>query len=121
MNLLTIDQILGKDDREYKDVEVPEWGGSVRLRAMSSKARDAYEARIYMSRQKDGDEGAMDNVRASLVAQCMCDEEGNNLKLGKKQVEALGGQSAAVVNRLFDVARKLNGISDSDVEELEKN
>jgi hypothetical protein len=36
-------------------------------------------------------------------------------------VEALGKKSAAALNRVFEVAQRLSGITDDDVEELAKN
>ena len=36
-------------------------------------------------------------------------------------IEALGGKSAAVLDRLFGVAQKINGMAAADIEALEKN
>jgi hypothetical protein len=38
-----------------------------------------------------------------------------------EQSAALGQKSSSIVSRLFDVAAKLNGFTNADVEELEKN
>ena len=43
---LTREEILAKTDLPYEDAEVPEWGGWVRIRALSGKQRDAIEASI---------------------------------------------------------------------------
>jgi len=120
MTLLSKDQILGKDDRAHKDVEVPEWDGSIRLQAMSARERDSYEAEAYLA-NKEGGVKAFENLRARLVAKCAVDDNGELVFKNPADVRALGNQSAAVINRLFDVCRSLNGLSASDVEELEKN
>ena len=41
--------------------------------------------------------------------------------LSDADMEALGEKSAAALQRVFDVARRLSGMSESDVEELTKN
>lgn len=120
MKLLSKDQILGKDDRAYKDVEVAEWGGSIRLQAMSSAERDDYEAEAYLA-NKDGGAKAFKNLRARLVAKCAVDDDGELVFVSPADVRALGKQSAAIINRLFDVCRELNGLTQADVEELEGN
>jgi hypothetical protein len=38
-----------------------------------------------------------------------------------RDLEALGAKSAAVLNRVWEKARDMAGMSDEDVEELEKN
>ncbi len=47
MGLLTKDDILGADDLATEDVEVPEWGGCVRVRALTGTERDAFEAAMF--------------------------------------------------------------------------
>lgn len=115
-NFLTLKQIIAADDINYRDVEVPEWGGTVRLGAMAASERDRYESQVYLARQKGGDDAAFDNVRARLVAACMI-----NPKVDRKQIAALGNKNAKTINRLFDICRELNGISEQDAEDLEKN
>jgi hypothetical protein len=39
--------ILGADDREYELVDVPQWGGTVRVRALSGTDRDRYLQSLY--------------------------------------------------------------------------
>ena len=45
--LLTRDLILKADDIQTREVEVPEWGGTVLIRALTGTERDAYEAEAY--------------------------------------------------------------------------
>jgi hypothetical protein len=117
--LLSFDEVLGASDRSYEDVMVKEWGGTVRLQGMSSAQRDQYEAEAYQANKKGGTE-AFKNLRARLVAMCWVDEDGKPVATGKR-VEQLGQKSAKVVNDLFDVCRRLNGLTEGDVEELEGN
>jgi hypothetical protein len=118
MTLLTKDQIIGADDREFVEVDVPEWGGMVRLGSMTAAERDAFEAQFVDFKGKGKAKGdALKNFRARYVARCIVDEEGEPL-FSAADMKALGDKSAAVISRLFDEASKLNGMSDKDVEEL---
>lgn len=116
MTLLTRDQILSADDLPDVYVEVPEWGGEVRIRTLTGAERDAYEARISGANTKDGKRD-MSNIRAALVALCAIDENGAQL-FTKDDVNRLGLKSAKALDRLMDASMKLSGISDDDVKKL---
>lgn len=116
MGLLSREQILGADDVGTEDVEVPEWGGSVRVRGLSGAERDAYEASLVRTRGKN-QEVNLQNVRAKLVAWSVIDENGERL-FAQSDVKALGEKSASALDRVWEVARKLSRLSDEDVEEL---
>ena len=119
MTLLTKDQILGIDDRDSVTVNVPEWGGDVKIAAMTACERDAFEASMLDTKGK-GDAKRLQNFRARFVASCIVDDDGNRL-FSDKDIVALGKKSSAPISRLFDECRKLNGMTDEDVEELEKH
>jgi hypothetical protein len=119
MALLSADQILSADDRRYEIVPVPEWGGEVRLRSLSGAERDEYEDSLV---QQVGNKQVTNarNARAKLVALCAVDANGQPL-FSKAQVIKLGSKSSAALQRLFDVACRMNGFTDEDVKELEGN
>jgi hypothetical protein len=119
MTLLSKDQILQSTDREFRDVHVEQWGGSVRISTMTAADRDAFEATMIPEKGKDK-AGQLANFRARFVAKCLVDEEGN-LVFSPKDVLELGRKSASVLSFLFEQCRELNGMTDKDVEELEKN
>ncbi|MCP5017110.1 MAG: hypothetical protein GY938_17840 [Ketobacter sp.] len=115
--MLTAEQILKADDRaELVKVDVPEWGGSVNVCVMSGSCRDRWELATAGAVDRPGTA----NIRASLCAYTTCDEKGKRL-FSDGQIAALGEKSSAALDRVFSVARKLNKISDDDIEELEKN
>jgi hypothetical protein len=116
--MLTRDQILAADDLKSEDVSVPEWGGSVRVRSMMATDRDAYEQNMLASRGAD-EKANLRNIRARLVAFCLIDEAGERL-FSDTEIDALGRKNAAVLDRLFDVASRLNAIGDREVAELGK-
>lgn len=115
--LLSREQIIEADDRKTEDVAVPEWGGTVRVRALSGRERDAYEASIVQVSANGSRRVSLENLRARLVSFACVDEEGNRL-FSDDDAMALGEKSAAALERVFDVARKLSGLSEDDVEEL---
>lgn len=115
--LLSKDQILQAQDTPYEDVNVPEWGGAVRIGTMTGEGRDRYEQSIFDMKKKGV---TLDNIRAKLIAASAIDESGN-LMFSEEDIQALGKKSAKALDRLFAVAQRLNGVTDADVEELAKN
>lgn len=117
--LLSKQAILAAKDIETRDVEVPEWGGRVRVKALTGSERDRFEQETVARKGKNV-ETNLQNIRARLVVLAAVDEEGNRL-FGFHDIEALGKKSAKPLDRLFTVAMELSGIRDEDVEELAKN
>lgn len=117
--LLTKEQILKAQDTETRDVEVPEWGGVVRVKAMTGEERDRFEASIVTTRGKNVQRNLV-NIRAKLVANTAVDEA-NKLLFSFEDVTALGQKSAKALDRVYSAAAELSGISDADVEEMAKN
>lgn len=118
--LLTKDAILAAEDAVFEDVHVPEWGGTVRVKALSGAERDRFEALITGAGSGKKRRGNWDNVRARLVALTIIDDKGKTI-FSPRDVEALGNKSASALDRVFSVAQRLAGITDADVEELEEN
>ena len=119
--LLGRDDILKADDRPIEEVEVPEWGGSVRVRGMSGEQRNEFEASMAIMR---GDKlvPEVSNTLAKLVARCIVDEDGAPL-FTQSDVYALGQKSAAALERVAEVAGRLSGMAVTEQEvviDLEK-
>lgn len=116
MTLLTRSAILDAEDLTTEDVDVPEWGGTVRVRALSGTERDRLEASMI---GKNGQASAakMANFRARIVATCMVDENGDSV-FGTADVVALGAKSAAALERVSEAAQRLSGLTPQDVDEL---
>lgn len=105
--LLSKSNILAVDDLKQEDVPVPEWGGTVRLRTLTGTERDAFGQALMGT---DG-KADMTNYRARLLASCMVAEDGSAL-FSSAEVGALGAKSGAVLDRLFRVADRLNGLGE---------
>lgn len=115
MGFLSRDEILGARDLKVVEVDVPEWGGVVLVSMMTGRDRDAFEAETVTRRGKQVDVN-MKDMRARLVARTVVDESGARL-FSDGDVEALAAKSSAALNRLFEVARKLNGLTDESERE----
>ena len=111
--MLSRDQILASDDLPKELVPVPEWGGSVYVRTMTGTERDGVEAASIGNDWRRG-------FRARLAVATVCDEQGNAL-FTAADIEALGRKSSAALDRIFEVACRLNKLGAADVNELEKN
>ena len=110
--------IFDAQDLSVEDVDVPEWGGTVRVRTLTGAERDAFEATI-MERKGDTYEANMENMRAKLAAFSIVDEAGERI-FSEQDIQELSKKSASALQRVFNVASRLSGISPEDVEELAK-
>jgi hypothetical protein len=122
MKRLSINDILNAEDYKTEMVSVPEWGGEVEVATMSAEAKDAYEISLLKLKEDgEGFERDLENARAKMVAACVVDEHGNRMFKSEAQVKALGSKSAAALDRVFDVCKRLNHVSNEDIEELSGN
>jgi hypothetical protein len=117
---LTKTQILEFDDRQTEAVAVPEWGGDVMVHGLTGAERDQFEASVISRKGRDTNVN-MVNFRAKLIALSVVDAETGARLFDDADVGALGRKSAAALQRVFDVAQKLSGLSREDVDELTKN
>jgi hypothetical protein len=115
MSLLTRDAILCAEDRKVEEVEVPEWGGSVKVATMTGAQRDLWEQSLV------GKTGVnIANIRARLVAACVVDDSGARLFTDEDAI-ALGAKSALALDRVAKVAQRLNGLGKEEVEAARGN
>jgi hypothetical protein len=118
MALLTKEEIFNADDMKTEDIEVPEWGGTVRISMMTGWARDSYEASLYNTNKGEADN--FDNLRARFLSFCVVNEEGK-LMFNQKDILKLGAKSAAALDRVFDAATALNSTNEEGMEATAKN
>lgn len=117
MTLLTKEQILAASDVKTEEVDVPEWGGTVRVAVMSGTARDQYESSLVNA---EGKFIAMENLRARFVSACLVDAD-NKLLFSSDDILALGKKSADALDRCFNVASRLNKTGINGLESAAKN
>ena len=112
MTILSKEAILQANDIKKVLVEVPEWGGQVYVRSMTAIQRDKFELAVQ--------EKKIQNWRALIASQTICDENGNTL-FNEQDINALSQKSASALSRVFDKAIELSRFTNEDIEELEKN
>ena len=114
--LLNREKIVTVKDSVSERVDVPEWGGHVFVRTLSGAERDTFEQDVL--RLSKGNR-SIDNVRARFLILCLCDDKGATM-FDRADIAILGSKSAKVLDSLFEVAQRLNGMGADDVEELAK-
>ena len=96
-------------------------GEKVIVSAMGGTDRDAFELEnVLLGEASEHDYGHLGNFRARLLVRCIVDESGERMFTDSDAV-ALGRVWCAPLDRAFDVAKRLNGYSQKDIEALEKN
>ena|SRR5215471_5103069 len=117
--LLGRDAILKATDLPTEDIEVPEWGGTVRIRGLTGEGRDEYEASTFVIRDGQAYPDTA-NTRAKLCARCIVDEAGEPL-FTQQDVHALGQLSGRALNLVWERCLALSGLSNEDVADLAGN
>ena len=97
--------IMAVDDRPYKDVEVPEWSATVRVRGLSG-----IDAVRFAETIESGDNVVM----AELLLLTLHDPATNERIFGEEDKDALLARSATVLSRLLEHARDLSGLGEAD-------
>ena len=113
--ILTAGNIIDAEDTTVTCVEVPEWDGVVFVRVLSGGERDGFEAMIRRSK-----DGVPDDIRAKWAALVLCDADGKRL-FTDKDVDKLRKKSASALDRILTAGQRLNGMTNEDIVELEKN
>jgi hypothetical protein len=117
---LTRNTILDKKALQTARVEVPEWGGHVIVRELTGAERDAWEGAFLDPDTQELRGDFMVNARARLVALSVIDEDGARV-FTEEDAEQLGALSGAALDRVFQKASRMSGLSKADLAELEKN
>lgn len=123
--MLTREQILNPKRGRFETVDVPEWGGKVRLKALSVRDRTIIETEFVrlgrLAREQSPDYvSSMRNMQVQLVALSVVDEAGAH-QFTLDDVEQLSQQEPEAIGRLSDAATLLNGFQAKATEEAAKN
>lgn len=117
------EQILKVEDLPREEVHVDEWDLDVWVRSMTAAERDDYEQSLLESSGTGRNLKLipnLQNAKAKLVARTLVEENGDRV-FTDSEAGQLGGKAASAINKLYEIARRLSGISDTDVEEMVKN
>jgi len=105
---LTREDILNADDRPIREIDVPEWGGTVRVRALDAEGR----WRLMMSASDSGGKLPVD-WEAKILALCICDESGQRM-FEEKDAASLLSKSAAAYSRVATICREISRLDTED-------
>lgn len=105
---LSREAILSAQDMVREEVAVPEWGGTVWVKALTAAEADANLSAQLASGKRD-----LSTYHAETAAACLCDETGKTL-FTLADVAALGRKSAKALGRVVAVAQRLNGLTRED-------
>lgn len=106
--MLTRDQILAAPDLPYEDVDIPEWGGTVRLRALTGSEVEA----ISQAAATD----QVGTIRRAL-GYCLVDE--NLVRLfSDEDLDALWEKNASILMKLGLIGLRLSNLDPDSNQEL---
>lgn len=111
------DSIFAAADITEETVDVPEWGVTVKVRAMDGAARATFIA------QSAGPDGRIDPVKGypSLLIATLRDPETDEPVFTAPDRDALMAKNGAVIDRVADVALRLCGLLPGAAEDAAKN
>lgn len=105
--VLSLDAILAASDIEFDYVDVPEWGGTVRVRSLTGAERDKI---VRSDMEQKGPAFYARVIAASLV-----DDEGNNIG-DSTTAAALVKKNAGALHRVWKACQRLSGMGEEAVE-----
>jgi len=114
--MLTKDQILAVRPK-VKEVEVPEWGGSVFIRPLMLGERGRF---AQMAKPCAENPGEISRLQATVARWAICDDQGAPL-FDDKEIGELMKRSGEPIANLFDAILAFSGMIPGAVDELEKN
>lgn len=101
--LLSLEEILASDDIKTKDVEVPEWGGYVRIRQFTNEELLKYGELIEGGGEKQ--------ANLMLVMKSCIKADGTPL-FSERSLKDFAKKSAKAVNRIARECLDLNGVGE---------
>jgi hypothetical protein len=131
--MLTAELIQEADDSTLERVETPEWGGHVFVRNPTGEEKNQFEQEGMVRRGRNREQNLRD-LNERLVLWFACDAERKPLfelpdpsdpkrrrRAMLKVLEWLRGKNSAPINRIADMALRLGGWNEQDVEDMVGN
>ncbi len=115
--MLTKEQILAKREAELIAIDVPEWGGPVRLSKPTAKQLEEFE-RDQAKRRAAGNAQVGFRARVAIL---MCANPDGSKMFTASDEAALSDQPAKALTRIHEAAAPLLGWTEESVEERAKN
>ena len=102
-----------------EEVPIAALGGSVKVRGMTARQRSEFEKSFQTSSGKPN-KRKQGQMRERMCVACCVDDDGQAL-FTEDDIDALGRQRADIVEPIVNVAMRLCGMTQEDVEQLEGN
>lgn len=124
MALLDREKLLTKEELKVEKVFLNK-KDFVFVRQMTGRERDRFEQSLMREVKDDKGnvdyERSLEDFRAKLAVNTLCDENGNNLLNPEDYPTLSQNMSARTLELIINAAQKLNRISEADREGLVKN
>jgi len=115
------DQLLAQPDLKTVAVATPEWpelDGQIYVRSLTAAERSHFE--MSMDFDPHGNPRKTDNIQTRLAVLAMVTVEGDRI-FEEGDVDALAKKSASALQKVFNAAAELNGLSDESTKAIAKN
>lgn len=109
---LTVADILGAADLQEGTVDVPEWGGKVRIRQMTKATQANLRKQATVAGEVDSD-----RLEVLMFINCVVEPQFD----AEEHYEALRGKSGAAIDRVNKAILGLNGMSKEAVTEADRS
>ena len=111
--------ILASDDLPRESLECLEWGQTLHVRTLTGVEYDDFQNAVQQA-GKSGGGIDLRGLRIKLVLMTLCDENGDLLFDATDEI-VLNSKSSKVIDRIFQVSQRLNGLTAEDADEMVKN
>ena len=109
--ILTVEDILTAPDIQERVVEVPEWGGAVKIRSFTKQRQIQLRAQALVG-------GEVDSERMELL---MFIEGVVEPRFGVEHIDLLKGKSASAMDRVLGAILELGGMTPEAQNEMERD
>lgn len=109
---LNLDAILAAPDVRESEVEVPEWGGKVKIRSLTKAAQ------VSIRKKSTGRDGTIDefNMEGRLLVAGLVEPEVN-----ENQISELFEKSSSAVDRVLQAILGVSGMDEDAVSQADKS
>ena len=115
--ILSVEEILGAPDIREEVVEVPEWGGAVRIRAFTKAQQQAIrDDATLKANTRDGKAGTLDTSRLEMLTLIRGIVEP---KFQDAHILNLREKSSSAIERILKAILVLSGMAENAVEQAE--
>ena len=95
MTKLSKDDIFKADDLPTKDIDIPEWGGTLTIRTLTGAERDQFESAFVNQDQID-----IRGLKARLIQLTVQNGDGQPM-FTKADLQKINSKSASVIDRIL--------------------